>query len=227
MIAVSATISAVQYSRARNGSAGGAAAERNAADAWRRRHRPWPRAPRRQFAPLARCAAIAAANVQPVPCVFRPSMRGPTNSWNWPCSSSTSTISGPVEMAALDHHRRRLQRGDAAWPPRACRRATDGHLREHLRLGDVGRDHPRQPQQRPAQRVDRLLVQQVIAALGDHHRIHHQVGQIESTRPRPPRPRRSVEVASMPVLTASQPMSADDGLDLRGRRSHPAPRGCR
>ena len=55
----------------------------------------------------------------------------------------------------------------------------DRHLREHFGFGNVGRDDARQADQRPAQGVDRFFVEQVIAALGDHHRIDDEVGQLE------------------------------------------------
>ena len=55
----------------------------------------------------------------------------------------------------------------------------DRHLGEHFGFGDVGRDHAREPEQRPSHRVHGLFVEQVIAALGDHDRIDDQVRQLE------------------------------------------------
>ena len=89
---------------------------------WRRPRRsaPAPVASRSGW-PSARYAAMAEANVQPVPCVFVVWMRGVANSMNRSPSNSRSTSSSPLAVAALDDRPpRRRARGCGA-PPRARR----------------------------------------------------------------------------------------------------------
>ena len=48
------------------------------------------------------------------------------------------------------------------------------HARQRLRLGQVRRDHRGQREQVGPQRPDGIRAQQHVAALGHHHRVHHQ-----------------------------------------------------
>ena len=130
-------------------------------------------------APFASCAAIAAAKVQPVPCVLRPSMRGPTNSVNTAVLEKQVHDFRSRQVAALDHHGAGLEHRDSARRFTHIVARCDRHLGQDLGFGDVRRDDARQAQQRPTQRVHRFFVQQVIAALGHHHRIDNQVGELE------------------------------------------------
>ena len=54
-------------------------------------------------------------------------------------------------------------------------RAANLHAGEDLRLGDVGRDQLRDGQQLRLQGVDGLVLNQLGAGGGDHHRIDHDV----------------------------------------------------
>jgi len=87
-----------------------------------------------------------------------------------------------LPVAAFHHDRARAEREDLA------RRGADvviGAQRmahEHLGLGQVWGDDRGERQQLLDERADRILAQQAIAALGDHHRIDDEY------RPKPPAP---------------------------------------
>ena len=120
---------------------------------------------------------MAAANVQPVP---------------WVCDAGNAFADDrdltvavhqhvddvvAIEVAALDHHRTGAHRPQRAGGAGGVLRGADRQPGQHLRLGNVGRDDSRQRQQRPAYRLDGVGGQQVVAALGHHHRVDDQVGQ--------------------------------------------------
>ena len=72
------------------------------------------------------------------------------------------------------------------------------------------------------------VVQQHGAGLGDHHRVEHdrRAGLEQVQRRRAPRAR-SRPSPSMPIFTASTPMSSATARDLRDDEVSAAPRGCR
>ena len=120
---------------------------------------------------------MAAEKVQPVPWVWRVATRRAGQdlegaSRRRPRSSERLAL----EMTALDDD----QRGPRSWMRRAASRAEaavhDVDTRQHGRLGRVRSDDGRERQQQLAQGPDRVFAEQAIAALGDHHRIHHERG---------------------------------------------------
>ena len=99
--------------------------------------RPWPRAPSASRAPLARCAAIAAANVQPV-AVRMASLDARADELR-----ELAVFKQQVhhfrawQVAAFDDHGRGLQAAMRAAASHVSQR-PDRHLREHFRFGMLG-----------------------------------------------------------------------------------------
>ena len=148
--------------------------------------------PSRSASPSARFAAIADDSVQPVPCVCRVSIRGRADLEGLVRRAGHVDRVGALEVAPLDEYDARAHLQD---PPagvahvleradRACPRA--------LRLPACsGVTIVRARQQLGPHRGDGVVLQQPVAALGDHHRIDDDVREIERRRwPRRP-PRRS------------------------------------
>ncbi len=119
------------------------------------------------------------------------------------------------QMSALDDDRSRLQHGNATRGFAHVVHRSNRHLREHFGFGNVGGDHAGQAQQRPADGVHGLVVQQVIAALGHHHRVDDQVRQVERLNRGRHRldDLRGRQHAGLDRVAAEV---ARDGLDLRG-----------
>jgi hypothetical protein len=86
---------------------------------------------------------------------------------------------------------------------------------QHRSLGSVGRDDRGQRQEQLDQRPDRLRAQQGVAALGDHHRIHHQRPN-EWARSRSATASMMAALESIPVLAASGSDVLKYRVDLRG-----------
>ena len=79
------------------------------------------------------------------------------------------------QVTAFDHHPARAERGDR---PRGLPRGigrVDRDARQHLGLRDIRRHHERERQQMLLHRGDGALLQQRVTALGNHHRIDHQL----------------------------------------------------
>ena len=59
--------------------------------------------------------------------------------------------------------------------------AADRHSGQRLRFRDVRRDHERLRSSSDLHRAERLVVEQTVAALGDHHRIDDEQRDLESS----------------------------------------------
>ncbi len=92
-------------------------------------------------------------------------------------SNSRSTTSGSSKWPPLTTTGGRAEVDE---PPRGIPRVgarSHGPAEQHLRFHPVWRDDRRERQQQTAHAVDGRLRQQLVAALGDHHRIDDDEGQ--------------------------------------------------
>ena len=126
-------------------------------------------------APCASRAAMAADRVQPVPCVWRVSTRGPREALHRRAVVEIVDRRIAIAVPALDQHRPAAERVQCL--------GLRGHLgirgglpgfQQARRLGQVGRDEGGERQQRAPHRLDGIGCDQGIAAGRHHHRIDHQ-----------------------------------------------------
>src|SRR3954469_3156188 len=118
------------------------------------------------------------------------------------------------EVPSLHHYDARPHRAD---PPRSRAHVVyggDAAAGERLRLGNVRRQHLGKPEQVRLHCRHRILLQQAVAPLGDHHRIDDEFGQLEPFDRRGDRldDRRRGQHA---CLHRSRREIADDRFDLR------------
>ena len=133
----------------------------------------------RSSRPSARFAAIAEDRVQPVPCVCGVSMRGPRSS-KCPCRRARDVDRfRAVEVAPLDEYDARAELQDPVTGAAHVIERPDGDPGQHLGFGHIGRHDVCPRQQFGLDRVNGLWLEEPVSALGHHHGIDDNVGQVE------------------------------------------------
>ena len=164
---------------------------------------------------------MAAANVQPVPWVCTPGTRSPTI-----CDLAVAIHEhvddvGAIEVAALDHHRTGAHRPQRAGGAGGVLRGADGSPVSTSASGMLGVTTRASGSSVRRTASTASAGQQVVAALGHHHRVDDQVGQPQPGDRRRHRldDCRRRQHAGLDGVAAEV---ADHGLDLgddeRGRR---------
>ena len=157
--------------------------------------------------PSARFAAIADDRVQPVPCVCGVSIRGRRISNALAAVQTTSIDSGPSRWPPLTQYDARPHaRGSARRPARMSSSDADGHPGQHLRFRHVRRDHVRARQQFRSHRRDRVVLEQPSPPLAIITGSTTTCGSSSSSIAAPTASTIAA-FASMPIFTASAPMS--------------------
>ena len=144
----------------------------------------------------------------------RPGSRGPRTSKSPPARQATSMDSRAVRVSALDEYDARPERQDPATGLVHVVERADRHLGQDLGFGNVRRDDVRERQERRA--APRPRPRRAAGRLPSRSSPDRRRSRRRPRRPIAPSTAATIAAfASIPILTASAPMSLDHRLDLR------------